>query len=87
MKHVLLIAVICSGLSGCAAHSTPSFALFGAYLPAWMLVAAIGVCAAVATHVATVATGLGETIRLQLLHCTAIGVTTAVVWWLMWFAI
>jgi len=87
MKHVLLLAVICSGLSGCAARGAPSFVLFGAYFPAWMLVSALGIFAAVATHIATVATGLAETMRFQLLNCTAIGVTIAVVWWLMWFAI
>ena len=87
MKHFLLAATICSGLSGCATHGAPSFAVFGAYFPAWMLVAAIGIFTAVAAHIATVAIGLAETIRFQLLNCTAIGVTTAVVWWLMWFAI
>jgi hypothetical protein len=80
MKHVILVAIICSGLSGCATHGAPSFVLFGAYFPAWMLVGGIGIFTAVAAHVATVATGLAEAIHFQLLNCTAIGVTTAVVW-------
>jgi hypothetical protein len=87
MKHLPLTAIICSGLSGCAARGAPSFVLFGAYFPAWMLVAAIGILAAVAAHIAMVTTGLGESIRFQLLNCTAIGATTAVVCWLTWFAI
>jgi len=86
MKHFLPVAIICSGLSGCAVRGAPSFTLFGAYFPAWMLVAAIGILAAVAARIVAVATGLAETVPFQLLSCTAIGVTAAVVCWLMWFA-
>ena len=60
---------------------------FGAHFPAWMLAAALGILTAVAVHIATAATGLAEPRRRQLLSCTASGATTAVVWWLMWFAI
>jgi hypothetical protein len=86
MKPSPLIAIACSGLSGCTVHGAPSFVLFGAYFPAWMLVAAIGIFAAAAAHIAAVATGLAEIVRFQLLTCTAIGLTAAVVCWLTWFA-
>jgi hypothetical protein len=87
MKRFPLISIICSGLSGRAAHSAPSFVLFGAYSPAWILIAAIGILAAVAAHIVMVTTGLRASTSFQLLSCTAIGVTTAVVGWLTWFAI
>lgn len=87
MKHLLLVVVLCSGLSGCTTHTAPSHVLFGAHFPAWMLAAALGLVTALAVHIATVATGLANPKRLQLLSCTGYGATTAVVWWLMWFAI
>jgi hypothetical protein len=61
--------------------------MFGAYFPAWRLVVAVGIFAAVVAHITTVATGPVERFRYRLLNCTPLGVTTAVVWWLMWFAI
>ena len=86
VTHSLLIAFISSGIGGCAVHSAPSFVLFGAYFPAWMLVATIGIFAAAAARIAMVATGLAAAIPFQLLICTAIGITTAIVLWLIWFA-
>ena len=75
VKRFLLMAILSSGMGGCAAHGAPSFVLFGAYFPAWMLVGAIGIFAAAAARGAMVATGLAEAIPFQLLTCTAIGVT------------
>jgi len=86
VQTVLLMAIISSGMGGCGAHGAPSYVLFGAYFPAWMLVAGIGILAAAAARVVMVATGLAETVPFQLLSCTAIGVTTAIVFWLLWFA-
>ena len=86
VKHFLLIAIVSSGMGGCAAQGAPSFILFGAYFPEWMLVAAIGIFAAALARVAMVATGLAEAVPFQLLSCTAIGVIIAIVSWLIWFA-
>jgi hypothetical protein len=82
----LLLAVISSGMVGCAAHGAPSFVLFGAYFPAWMLVALAGIVAGAAARAVMVATGLAELVAYPLLTCTSIGVTVAVVVWLIWFA-
>ena len=81
-----LIAVIASALGGCAAQGAPSFALFGAYFPDWILVALIGIFVAAATRSVMVATGLDEILPFQLLTCTSIGVTSAILAWLIWFA-
>ena len=87
MKQFVPVALVCLGLDGCAARGAPSFSLFGAYFPAWMLLALVGIFCAMAARIAMVATGLAETIRFQLLSCTAVGVTAAVVCWLFWFAL
>ena len=87
MKHFVLVAIMCLGLGGCAAQNAPSLVLIGIHFPAWMLAAGLGIATAIAIHVATVATGLAEAMRQQLLSCTAVGATTAAVWWLIWFTI
>ena len=63
----------------------PSFVLFGAFFPAWMLVAGIGILAAIAARVALIATGLVEIVPLQLLVCVSAGLTVAVFTWALWF--
>ncbi len=82
----LLIAFAVTTISGCAQRGAPSFALFGAFFPAWMLLGGIGILAAIATRAALVATGLVEVLPLQLLVCVSAGLTVAVLVWLLWFA-
>ena len=81
-NRCLMVAITSSAVSGCA----PTFVFFGAYFPAWLLVAVIGIFTAAAARVAMVATGLARTVPYQLMSCTSIGVTTAIVCWLIWFA-
>ncbi len=64
----------------------PSFELFGAFFPAWMLCATIGIAGAIAARVLFVKTGLAEVFPYQLSVCTAIGSTLAVLVWLRAFA-
>jgi len=71
---------------GCALHGAPSFVLFGAYFPEWLLIAAIGILAGVAARAVMVTTGLAAEIPFQLLCCTAVGVASAIAVWLIWFA-
>jgi hypothetical protein len=93
MRHVrrfsgvLLIVLIAAGTDGCALRGAPSFVLFGAFFPAWMLLAGIGILAAIGTRVALVATGVAEILPLQLLVCVSAGLTVAVVIWLLWFGV
>jgi hypothetical protein len=65
-------------LSGCADAGAPSFALFGAFFPAWMFCAVIGIVAAAAARAVFVGTGLVNVIPHQLIVCTAIGTIMAV---------
>jgi hypothetical protein len=81
----LLILLSAAAMSGCALRGAPSFVLFGAFFPAWMLLAGIAILVAIGTRVALVATGLAEILPLQLLVCVSIGLTVAVLAWLFWF--
>jgi len=83
MKSIPPIAML-AGLGGCAAQGAPSFTLFGAYFPSWMFCAVIGIVAGLAARIAMVATGLSDTVPLQLLVCASIGLIVAVLAWLLW---
>jgi hypothetical protein len=72
-------------LTGCSAGGAPSFDLFGAFFPAWLLCGTIGIAGAVAARVVFVSTSLAHALPYQLAVCTAIGVITAVVVWLVGF--
>jgi len=88
VKHLRLatIAALSSGVGGCATHGAPSYVLFGAYFPAWMLVGLIGILAGIAARIVMVATGLAELIPSQLASCISIGVTIAIAAWFIVFA-
>jgi hypothetical protein len=72
-------------LGGCSAAGAPSFDLFGAFFPAWLLCGVIGVAAAIIARAAFVGTGLANTLPYQLAVCAAIGVIAAVLAWLVGF--
>ena len=83
---VLILVLIAAMMSGCTLRGAPSFVLFGAFFPAWMLLAGIGILAAIGMRVALVATGLAELLPLQLAVCVSAGVMVAILAWLIWFA-
>ena len=85
--ELLLLGVIAMALSGCAERGAPSFVLFGAYFPAWMLVGGIGILTAVAARVLSLATGMADALPFPLALCTSLGVIAAVLVWLIWFAL
>ncbi len=84
--RALLIPALGAPLSGCAANGAPSFILLGAYFPAWMLLAGIGIVVGLGTRVALLATGLAAVLPLQLFVCVSTGLTVACLAWLLWFA-
>ena len=78
-----------SAALGLAEHrgvGAPSFELFGAFFPAWMLCGAVGIAGAISARALFVKTGLAESFPYQLLVCTAIGSTFAMLVWLRYFA-
>ena len=84
-RHALYLAVALSTLNGCATRGAPSFALFGAFFPAWMFCAALGILASIAARSIFVFSGLANVLPYQLFVCTAIGVCLALLVWVLWF--
>ena len=80
---LLYLATVC--LSGCSTGGAPSFDLFGAFFPAWLLCGVIGIAGAGIARVAFVSTGLSNTLPYQLAVCTSIGVSVALLVWLFGF--
>jgi len=79
----IFLASFC--LSGCSAGGAPSFDLFGAFFPAWLLCGVIGIAAAGVARVAFISSGLANAFPYQLAVCTAIGVIAALLIWLIGF--
>lgn len=77
--------MILLGLSGCAVRGAPSFVLFGAFFPAWMFCAALGILAGIGARAVFVATGLAHVLPLQLFVCASIGVCAGLLAGLFWF--
>lgn len=67
-------------LGGCA----PAVTAFGAYVPAWLLCALIGILAAILARIGFVVTRLSDRIPAQLWVCAAIGVIVASLCWFLW---
>ena len=72
-------------IGGCARRGAPSFMLFGAYFPAWLLCSILGILAAGIARVIFVSSGLSAALPFQLFLCSAIGVIFALLVWLLWF--
>ncbi|WP_448713535.1 YtcA family lipoprotein [Acetobacter indonesiensis] len=72
-------------LNGCAAQGAPSFSVFGAYFPGWMLCGMIGVAVAVGLRVLFLACGMDALLSLRLFTYASLGVVAALLVWLVWF--
>jgi hypothetical protein len=84
-KSAPLIFIALIALSGCSSHGAPSFVLFGAFFPAWMLCALIGIFGAFAARGIFVAAGLNSFLPYQLFVWTSVGLVVASLTWLIWF--
>jgi hypothetical protein len=81
----LLTPLISLTLSGCAQRGAPSFTLFGAFFPAWMFCALLGIFAAIGARMTFVVSGLSSILPFQLFVCASLGVCFALLAWLLWF--
>ena len=79
----ILIGVL--AISGCSSRGAPSFILFGAFFPAWMLVGGIGILTALVARAVMVTTGLAQIVPMQLLVCVCAGLAMAILVWALWF--
>ena len=84
LPAVVLLPALLS-LGGCGTTGAPSYDLFGAFFPAWLLCGTVGIAGAVAARVVFVSTGVANTLPYQLAVCTGVGVITALVVWLVGF--
>jgi YtcA family len=80
-----IIVVVSFSLGGCSTGGAPSFDLFGAFFPAWLLCGVVGIAGAALARVAFVSSGVANALPYQLAVCTAIGVITALLFWLVGF--
>jgi hypothetical protein len=81
--HIIL-GFAALALGGCSTGA-PSFVLFGAFFPAWLLCGTLGIVGAGAARAAFVASGLSDTLPYQLFVCSAIGAIVALLVWLIGF--
>lgn len=65
------------GLAACGGPASPSVPLFGAYFPAWLVCAAIGVAGAVIGRVLFIRLGVDDGLPLRLLVYVCLGLLVA----------
>ena len=82
-RTILFLASVL--LSGCSVAGASSFELFGAFFPARMLCALLGIAGSGAARAVFVGTELSNVIPHQLLVCTGVGVIAATLAWLLSF--
>jgi hypothetical protein len=66
-------------------NGAPSYSLFGAFFPAWLFCAVIGIIGAIGARAAMVGSGLAKVLPYQLFVCASIGLIVALLVWLIWF--
>ena len=79
------LALTAIAVSGCTVQGAPSYTLFGAYFPAWMFCAALGILVAILARAVFVATGLAYLLPFQLFVCASIGLCAALYAGMTWF--
>ena len=72
-------------LCGCSEASAPSFDIFGAFFPAWLLCAVLGIFVALAARIVFAARNLIDVLPYQLSVCTSLGAIFALLTWLICF--
>jgi hypothetical protein len=85
LRRAAFLLVTSCTLTGCSLVGAPSFELFGAYFPAWMLCALIGLVGAAGSRMLLTAPAMNTVIPFQLAVCTAVGVIVALLAWIVLF--
>jgi hypothetical protein len=83
-RVVLLVIMNCVG-TGCSFGVAPSFELFGAFFPAWMLCALIGILGAFGTRAVLTTPAFSGMVPFQFVVCTAVGITLGLLSWMALF--
>jgi hypothetical protein len=77
----LPLPIMMLAFDGWGAHGAPYFSIFGAFFPAWMLCALLGILAAIAVRLVFVASGVASLLPFQLLVCSSLGLCAALCVW------
>jgi len=83
-RAVLLVVTSCS-FAGCSIAGAPSFELFGAFFPAWMLCALTGIVGAAGCRIVLTNPAFNRVIPFQLAVCTAVGTIVGLLAWIALF--
>jgi hypothetical protein len=79
------LCIACLGLSACSLRGAPSYSIFGAFFPAWLLCAGIGLVGSAVLRVLVIALGFEEALPSPLLVYTAFAAGVALWLWLALF--
>ena len=79
------LALSLLSLCGCSEAGAPSFDLFGAFFPAWLLCAVLGIFVAFGARIFFAARNLTDVLPFQLPLCTSLGAIFALLVWLICF--
>jgi len=85
MPRAVFLVITSCVLTGCSLAGAPSLELFGAFFPAWMLCALIGIVGAASTRVVLTTPAFTDVIPFQLAVCTAAGVIVGLLTWMVLF--
>jgi hypothetical protein len=80
-----VVALPLLSLCGCSEAGAPSFDIFGAFFPAWLLCAVFGIFVALGARIFFAARNLTEVLPFQLSLCTSLGAILALLVWLIFF--
>lgn len=83
--RLVCLYTACLGLSACDLRGAPSYSIFGAFFPAWLLCAGIGLVGSVVLRVLVIALGFEEALPWPLLVYTAFATGVALWLWLALF--
>lgn len=76
----MLIALLCGGCG-----YAPNVPLFGAFFPAWMLCALIGIGFALIVRTLSVVTGLASRVAIPAVAYVLLAVLFGAAWWIFFF--
>ena len=82
---VSVFALPMLSLCGCSQAGAPSLNIFGAFFPAWLLCAVLGIFVALGTRIFFSARNLVDVLPFQLSLCTSLGAIFALLVWLIYF--
>ena len=85
LPRAVLAMVMSCMLTGCSLTEAPSFELFGAYFPAWMLCGLIGIVGEAGTRMVLTAPSVSDVVPFQLAVCTSVGVIAGTLSWMALF--